>query len=92
MARRDSNDQDSVPVEMTSSSEAREESYEDASSKDCRRAKLRKLLKEFFREELPEGLSPRRSVDHAIETGEASPVNRNAPTSPKMVFEGENSR
>ena len=43
--------------------------------------KLRRLLKEYqdvFREELPDGLPPRRAVDHAIETGDASPVNKNA--------------
>ena len=39
------------------------------------------LLKEFkdvFHEELPEGLSPRRAFDHVIETGNVSPINRNA--------------
>jgi len=43
--------------------------------------KLRRLLKEYqnvFREELPDGLPPRPAIDHAIETGDASPVNKNA--------------
>ena len=52
----------------------------DSNSKEMNR-RLRRLLKEYqnvFREELPEGLPPRRAVDHAIETGDASPVNKNA--------------
>jgi len=45
---------------------------------NCR---LRRLLKEYqtvFREELLEGLPPRRALDHAIEAGDASPINKNA--------------
>jgi hypothetical protein len=42
---------------------------------------LRKLLRKYkdvFRTELPDGLPPRRAVDHAIETGDANPINKNA--------------
>jgi len=45
------------------------------------KTKLERLLKEYkdiFQEELPDGLPPKRAVDHAIETGDASPINRNA--------------
>jgi hypothetical protein len=74
---------DSESKEMSSSETPRNLNI-DVGSSDCRtirRAKLRKLLKEFkdvFREELPKRLPPRRSVDHAIETGDASPINKNA--------------
>jgi len=43
--------------------------------------KLQDLLDEFqdvFRHELPDGLPPRRSVDHVIDTGSEKLVNRNA--------------
>jgi len=39
------------------------------------------LLDEFldvFREELPDGLPPKRDVDHVIDTGTEQPSNRNA--------------
>ena len=42
---------------------------------------LERLLKEYkdiFQKELPEGLPSKRIVDLAIETGDASPVNKNA--------------
>jgi len=42
---------------------------------------LQKLLGEYndiFRNELPEGLPPKRAVDHAIDTGDERPVNKNA--------------
>jgi hypothetical protein len=42
---------------------------------------LQELLesyKDVFQEELPDGLPPKRNVDHAIETGAEAPVNRNA--------------
>src|SRR5438876_9897774 len=45
------------------------------------KTKLKRLLKEYkdiFREELPDGLPPKRAVDHAIDTGDHSPVNKNA--------------
>ena len=35
-------------------------------------------FKDVFRNELPAGLPPKRSVDHEIDTGDAVPVNRNA--------------
>ena len=43
--------------------------------------RLRRLLKEYqnvFREKLPEGLPLRHTVNNAIETSNASPVNNNA--------------
>ena len=43
--------------------------------------KLRILFKKYksvFRDELLEGLPLKRSVDHAIETGDANPINKNA--------------
>ena len=43
------------------------------SSDDCS-----KIIRVSSEEEPPVGLPPRRTVDHAIETGEASPTNRNA--------------
>jgi len=48
---------------------------------DVNSPELEKLLEEYtdiFREELPEGLPPRREVDHTIDTGSEKPVNRNA--------------
>ena len=42
---------------------------------------LRKLLDEFrdvFKDELPDGLPPKRAVDHEINTGNEAPANRNA--------------
>src|SRR5205809_5625042 len=45
------------------------------------KTKLKRLLKEYkdiFREELPDGLPPKRAVDHVIDTGDHSPVNKNA--------------
>jgi hypothetical protein len=42
---------------------------------------IRNLLYEFhdcLRDDLPEGLPPERDIDHAIETGEARPSNKNA--------------
>src|SRR5204862_5409994 len=45
------------------------------------KTKLKRLLKEYkdiFREELPDGLPLKRAVDHAIDTGDHSPVNKNA--------------
>lgn len=42
-------------------------------------ARLGQLLQKYkniFREELPEGLPPNRVVDHAIDTGNYSPVNK----------------
>src|SRR5206468_12270596 len=42
---------------------------------------LQGLLDEFrdvFREELPDGLPPKRDVDHVIDTGTEQPSNRNA--------------
>jgi hypothetical protein len=42
---------------------------------------LQGLLREsrdVFREELPEGLPPKRSIKHSIDTGSERPVNRNA--------------
>ena len=44
-------------------------------------AELQQLLKGYkdvFRVILPEGLPPKREVDHGIDTGDAHPVNRNA--------------
>ena len=34
--------------------------------------------KDIFREEVPEGLPPKRVVDHVIDTGDHNPVNKNA--------------
>src|SRR5579859_6272857 len=48
---------------------------------DVSSPKLQTLLDEYqdiFREELPEGLPPRREIDHVIDTGNEKPVNRNA--------------
>jgi hypothetical protein len=49
------------------------------------------LLEEYkdcLREDLPEGLPPVRDIDHAIETGEERPSNRNAfPLSEKQLCE-----
>src|SRR5436305_14178905 len=62
------------------SMEIRRNFNDDSSANDCRmvrRAKLRRLLKDIFRNELSEGLTLGRAVDHVIETGDASPVNRN---------------
>src|SRR5437667_11399958 len=45
------------------------------------KTKLKRLLKEYkniFREELPDGLPPKRAVDHAIDRGDHSPVHKNA--------------
>src|SRR5438876_2813340 len=45
------------------------------------KTKLKKLIKEYndiFHEELPDGLPPKCAVDHAIDTGDHSPVNKNA--------------
>jgi hypothetical protein len=42
---------------------------------------LQQLLDEFkdiFKNELPDGLPPKRTVDHAIDTGQETPANRNA--------------
>jgi hypothetical protein len=42
---------------------------------------LRKVINEFrdvFRDELPDGLPPKRPVDHVIDTGSQAPTNRNA--------------
>src|SRR5436305_15030954 len=66
------------------SMEIRRNFNDDFSVNDCRmvrRAKLRRLLKknkDIFREELSKALLSGRAVDHVIETGDASPVNRNA--------------
>ena len=66
------------------SMEIRRNFNDDSSANDCRmvrRAKLRRLLKknkDIFREELSKELLSGRAVDHVIETGDASPVNRNA--------------
>ena len=35
-------------------------------------------FRDVFRNELPDELPPRRGVDHAIDTGNERPVNRNA--------------
>ena len=44
--------------------------------------------KDCFREDVPEGLPPVRDIDHAIETGEERPLNRNAfPLSEKQLRE-----
>src|SRR5579859_3095786 len=48
---------------------------------DVNSPKLQTLLDEYqdiFLEELPEGLPPRREIDHVINTGNEKPVNRNA--------------
>ena len=49
------------------------------------------LLEEYkdcLREDLPEGLPPVRDIDHAIETGDERPANRNAfPLSEKQLRE-----
>jgi hypothetical protein len=42
---------------------------------------LRKLLDEFrevFKDELPDGFTPQRSVDHIIDTDKEAPSNRSA--------------
>jgi hypothetical protein len=42
---------------------------------------LRKVINEFrdvFRDDLPDGLPPKRPVDHVIDTGSQAPNNRNA--------------
>ena len=42
---------------------------------------LQQLLGEYkniFRNEMPEGLPPKRAIEHEINTGSESPVNRNA--------------
>jgi len=52
----------------------------DSSSSEAE-TKLDQLLQEYrdiFREELPDGLPPKRAVDHTIETGDHSPSNKNA--------------
>ena len=40
--------------------------------------RLLKEYKDIFQEELPDRLPPKHSVDHAIETGNTCPVNKNA--------------
>ena len=40
--------------------------------------KLLRKYKDVFRDELPEGLPPKRAVDHVINTGNEGPMNRNA--------------
>ena len=47
---------------------------------DSSNAELQALLQEFkdvFRDELPDGLPPKRAVDHEINTGIEPPANRN---------------
>ena len=42
---------------------------------------VKQLLNEYldiFRNDLPEGLPPKRAVDHEINTGSEGPVNKNA--------------
>ena len=44
-------------------------------------AEVRQIVGEFkdiFRNELPDGLPPRRALDHHIDTGTTAPINRNA--------------
>ena len=44
-------------------------------------AELRAVLhehKDVFQDELPDGLPPKRAVDHEINTGNEAPTNRNA--------------
>jgi hypothetical protein len=49
--------------------------------RDIQDQELEQLLGEYqdiFRNELPEGLPPKRAVDHEINTGSESPANKNA--------------
>jgi len=53
----------------------------DSSPSEVEKTKLSLLINEYkdiFREDLPEGLPPKRAVDHTIDTGDHSPVNKNA--------------
>ena len=53
----------------------------DLSSMKVKKIKLEKLLKEYkdiFQKELLDRLSSKCGIDHAIETGNACPVNKNA--------------
>ena len=76
-----SKDSESKEINLSETSDDQNMNVGSDECRTIRRAKLRKLLKEtkdVFRPELPEGLPPRRSIDHAIETGDARPVNKNA--------------
>ena len=53
----------------------------DSSSSEIGRIKLDHVVHEYrdiFCEDLPKGLPPKRAVDHTIDTGDHSPVNKNA--------------
>lgn len=53
---------------------------------------LRKLIHRYrkvFRDSLPENLLPQRDVEHAIETGDAKPVNINAYPLSKTHMDGQ---
>ena len=53
---------------------------QDFNSKEinCRLRSLLKKCQNVFKEQLLEELPPRNTVDHAIKTGDASPVKKNA--------------
>ena len=56
-------------------------SLSDSSPSEVAKTKLDRLIHEYrdiFHEDLPEGLPPKHMVDHAIDTGDHSPVNKNA--------------
>jgi hypothetical protein len=56
-------------------------SLSDSSPSEVEKTKLGQLIHEYrdiFHEDLPEGLPPQRAIDHAIDTGDHSPVNKNA--------------
>src|SRR5436309_2681894 len=86
-----SKDSESKEINLSETSDDQNMNVDSDECRTIRRAKLRKLLKEtkdVFRRELPEGLSPRRSIDHAIETDDASPANKHAyPLSAKQLQE-----
>src|SRR5277367_314991 len=65
---------------IVNSSAARNPSV-DSSPSEVEKTKLDQLLQEYrdiFREDLPEGLPPKRAIDHTIDTGDHGPVNKNA--------------
>ena len=52
-----------------------------SSPSEVEKTKLGQLIhgyRDIFCEDLPEGLPPKRAVDHTIDTGDHSPINKNA--------------